>query len=747
MKKVELLIPAGNYESLKCAVLNGADAVYFAGKNFGARKYSENFSDEEISEGIKFAHLFGVKVYVTVNTMIYESEINDLRKYLEFLYVSGVDALIMQDLGMIKMCHELLPDLEIHASTQMHNTNSDGFKYLESLGVKRVVLARELSLKEINDIKTPLEKEVFIHGALCVSYSGECLFSSLVGGRSGNRGECAGSCRLPYNLYEDDKKVYTEGKYLLSMKELSSLDNMKEILDSNIDSLKIEGRMKGKTYVSFITRLYRTIIDNYYKGRSIKVSEEDKKKLALIFNREFTKGYLNGELPNNIVNIKSPNHIGIEIGKVIEVKDKIKILLNEDLNQEDGIRFSNGEGMIVNFLYDKNMKLTNNVKKGNICYLDKKYNVSKDEILFKTTDSLLIKEIENYEPRKINITLKVKAKYNELLEVSYDNIKLKGNIVQHSINRPTSSEEIIRSLSKLGNTYFKIDNVIGDIDDNIFISVSELNDIRRRCISLLEEDKSNSGNKNNIVNVKKKEFKVSLTNDISILVRNENHLKYLLTKDVDKIYVTSFSLYQKYKEDERVFYRIPRVSKELIEFKNERLLISNLGSLYKYPKDNYVVSDAYLNTANSFSILKLHMDGVKKVTLSYELNLEDIERMMKDYYGKYKNNPNVEIVIYGKPELMIMKYCPLNKLVNKDNICMVCKNGKKYYLEDRMNEKYRILNDNNHLTYIMHYKNINLLDEVSYLKSLGINNFRIDLLDETNDEIDNILNMIKDKTC
>jgi len=219
---MELLVPAGNYETFKVAVHSGADAIYIGGKKFGARAFANNFSDEEMIKAIKYAHLYGVKVHVTVNTLINESELSNALEYLKFLYINGVDAVIIQDIGLISAAHNMFPDLEIHASTQMHNSNFNQIKFLESLGVKRVVFARELSIDEIDSIDTSLEKEIFIHGSLCVSYSGQCLFSSFILNRSGNKGECAGLCRLPYEIESSNKKIKTNGKYsLLELKPIT----------------------------------------------------------------------------------------------------------------------------------------------------------------------------------------------------------------------------------------------------------------------------------------------------------------------------------------------------------------------------------------------------------------------------------------------------------------------------------------------------------------------------------------------
>ena len=283
MKKKELLSPVGNFESLKMAVYHGCDAVYLGGKRFGARAFAANFSDEEMKEAVFFCHLYGVKLYVTVNTMIYESELQDVLDYVKFLYEIHVDAVIMADVGLIHLVHEMMPLLEIHVSTQLHIHNVEQIGMLRDLGVKRVVLARELSLEEISQFPDDLDIEVFVHGALCISYSGQCLFSSFLMHRSGNRGECAQICRLPFQLLENGKPVFTKGSFLLSTKDLNTSNRFQDLMNSNVTSFKIEGRMKSPAYVGFMTQFYRRLISQFQREKQIFVDSQDTTKAALLF--------------------------------------------------------------------------------------------------------------------------------------------------------------------------------------------------------------------------------------------------------------------------------------------------------------------------------------------------------------------------------------------------------------------------------------------------------------------------------
>ena len=742
MKKVELLSPAGNFDALKMAVQNGCDAVYVGGKKFGARAFSNNFDNEELVEAINYCHLYGVKIYITINTIVYDSEVEEFLKYIEFIYKNGVDAVIIQDYGMIDLIRQKFPNLELHSSTQMNIHTVDELKKMKELGFKRVVLARETSIETIKKKKkeVDIELEVFIHGALCVSCSGQCLMSYMVGKRSGNRGECVGSCRLPYTFYENDKKIDTNGAYLLSTKSLCTIENIGKIIDSGVTSLKIEGRMKSSDYVGYITRLYRTKIDEYYKNKEFYVTKEEINNIKKLYNRELTKGYLFDAYGKDLMNIKSSNHIGVHLGTVLKVdRNRIKIKLDDDLYQEDGIRFDNDKGMIINKLYDEKGLLVNKVFKGKIAYVDNKVEIKNAKEVRKTIDTNLNSQIRGYEPRKVPVNIYCKAKIGERLELVIDDGKNKiekyGSIIEKSINSPTDYGRIKNQIEKLGSTPFKSTKTTIEMDDNIFISIKELNELRRELAQSLIERREFSSSYTTIKN-KIKERKIEKKNDnlfISVLVRNETQLKTAIDNNVDIIYVTDYKLYKKYK-NKNVFYRTKRVSDNLQNYENENLLATELGAITKYSENNNINADYFLNVVNGYTIEKLRELGATRVTLSPEIDDENIKILA--------NYNNIDLYVYGRVELMVTKYCPMNMLVNNDNLkCNLC-DINKYYLKDKEGNVYPLDNDK-HLTHILDCKNYDLLDKIDEYMNYGVTSYRLDLYDEGTLEIENILKVIR----
>lgn len=677
----ELLSPAGNIECLKAAINNGADACYLGGKSFGARAFAGNFTNEELKEAVEYAHLYGVKIYITVNTIIYNNEVEEFIEYIKYLYQIGVDALIMQDIGMISLVRQTFPNFEIHASTQLHNHNNEGIKALKDLGVTRIVLDREMTLEQIENINVDIEKEVFIHGALCNSYSGCCLFSSLNGGRSGNRGECTQPCRLPYKLIKNGKYISNEDKYLLSTRELNTIHNFNKLMNSDIISFKIEGRMKSPSYVGYITRIYRKLIDNYQKNNKEIITKEEENNLKILFNRSFTNGYL---FSDKVMNISSSNHQGLEIGKVIDITPKkIKIKLSDNLYQEDGLRFKqSNKGMIANFIYNDKNLLINKASKGDIIYLDNKINLKDKDILVKTSSPYLDKEILSISEKKIKIDINIEEKDNNL-SITFqdkDNNKVSSVLpVEVPLTRNTTKEEIKEKISKLGNTPFIIDTINIDIKKNIFVNMKEINNIRRELTCKLVEARTKVKRKIIINDVKLNYNEEKNYNyEVSVLVRTKEQLEASISQNVDRIYTPSIELYNKYKDNNKVYLRLPRVVNNY-NYDAKNILVTELGGVHKY-KDRNIISDYYLNVVNNYSIKYLLDNNVKRVTLSPEINYNLLEDYIKD---------KVEIIVYGKPELMITKSCPIKEMSS-----CPCTKEDIYYLEDIHQNKYRILHDN-----------------------------------------------------
>lgn len=734
----ELLSPAGSMEALKMAIMGGADAVYVGGKRFGARAFATNFSDEEMKEAIFLCHLHGVSLYVTINTMIYESEIFDVLSYISFLYKNHIDAIILSDVGLMKLCHECFPDLELHASTQTHIHNVEQIAMLKKLGVKRVVLARELSLEEIKRFPKDMDLEVFIHGALCISYSGQCLFSSLLLGRSGNRGECAQICRLPFSLLQDGNVMDTKGQYLLSTRDLNTSKRFFALLDSNIKSFKIEGRMKSPSYVYYTTKMYRNLIDQYELDGTCKVSDEQWKNVSVLFGRKFTEGKIFHAKDTEFMNQITSNHQGIFLGKVLEVtKHKIKIQLEEDLHQGDGIRFlPSDQGMIVNFLYDSKQKLVSSAQKGEIVFVDNKWDDSSFKTVRKTLDFCLEQSISKSEMPKIPITM------DASITLAHG-FSLKINDGEHCVERtepivfeaktaPISRERVVELLGRFGNTPFVIQDFNIEMEDHLFISVRDLNEFRRRCVDELIQ-KRVEREKVREYSEKREMSTYSRSLHVSATAMNESQVEKLLSLNVNDIYVSDYSLYQKYQQ-KNVGFRFQRVEHQINRKDVSKAMIGELGNLSVCDQSSCCI-DYFLNVANHASVDYFSSLGVKRICLSPELSKEEINNILK----QFPNGNPCEVLVYGRLEAMVLNHCILRTNVNQDKICKVCKDGHSYALKDRNGAIYPMMMDENHCTHVYFHSVHNLLDEVADYYVKGIRNFRFDFFDETPKEIEQIL--------
>jgi putative protease len=709
MKKPELLAPAGNYESLVAAIQAGCDAVYLGGTHFGARAFSNNFTDEEIVKAINYAHLYGVKIYVTCNTLIYDDEVESFISFIEFLYKNNVDAVLIQDLGMFDLVHQTFPNLEIHASTQMHIHNLDGVEYAKKMGVKRVVLARETSYEQIEDIKknTTVPIEVFIHGALCVSYSGQCLMSYLNGGRSGNRGECAGSCRMEYQVIDGNKVLNKDDRYPLSTKDLNSLENIGKLIDIGIDSLKIEGRMKSPSYVYLVVKLYRLAIDSYINTGKVYIDKNMLHDLKITFNRDYTKGFLFNEDNNAFINMKHPNHQGIKIGEVIDYKKHfVTIKLSDNLYIGDGLRIigSNELGVKVNEFF-KNYQLIKEANNGDVISLEIHGEATKGDIVLKTSSE----HITNYvnkdildNTRKVEISALVKAKIGQPLTIRFDdgkNIIEKNSVVlEKAQNLATSKDTIIEKINKLGDTVYNINNLEIDMDDNVFVPLKMLNDLRREVIDELNIQRIG------YVTYVKKDYEREVSEfprnfEVNALVGNQSIYNKLDKSKFNNIYADE--------DIEGTIKRYPRVMNNYLS-NNIRTLVSELGALNK---NSNVETDTSFNVVNSYSVAFLHAMGVKKITLSHELKYDQVRKLLRTYEDRYGKHPNLEVVVYGRIEAMTTKFS-LNKYYGLDNLI----------IKSRFGDEYPIITKDNFMT-VYSSKVFDLPDDYH---AIGVNAIRYD---------------------
>lgn len=506
---VELLAPAGSREALVAAVENGANAIYLAGNAFGARAYASNFDREALREAIHFAHLRKVAIHVTVNTIVADEEMGPLRDYLRFLYEAGADAVLVQDLGVARVAHETVPDLPLHASTQMSVSSLEGVWALAELGFTRVVLARELSLKEIRHIcaHAPVEIETFMHGALCVCYSGQCLMSSMIGGRSGNRGRCAQPCRLPYTLVDEkgqDVLGDKAGSYLLSPRDLSTIDVIPDLIEAGVSSLKIEGRMKRPEYVATVVRTYREAIDTYYAGKGYAVTQEERDDLAQIFNRDFTTAYLEGRPGKAMMSDRRPNNRGLLIGRVTAYdwdRRIVTVKLSGRLGLGDQVDFWVKVGgrvtATISALTDAKGRAVEEGKAGDTVSFAIPSAVRDHDRVFKVYDARLMERAkETYTSgapvRRIPVAIEVRAAIGEPLTVTLcdaEGHRGEGRtdfIGESARKRPLFEEIIRKQVSRLGTSVYEMKSLTCDIAGEVMVPMSEINEARRKAVEALD---------------------------------------------------------------------------------------------------------------------------------------------------------------------------------------------------------------------------------------------------------------------
>lgn len=769
MNEIELLAPVGSFDALKAAVQNGANAVYLGGKDFSARASANNFDREELIEAVKYAHIRDVRVFVTTNTLIKQDEIEDFVEYAKFLYDIDVDALIMQDIGVAMLIHDLLPDFELHASTQMVAHSLEDVQYLESIGFKRVVLARELTVDEIKYIcdNTNVDIEIFVHGALCVCYSGGCLMSSMIGNRSGNRGRCAQPCRQKYTMIDisTGEEIHSNGEYLLSTKDLNTIEDVDKIIETGVLSLKIEGRMKKPEYVATVINSYRNAIDEYQATKKVNISTETMEDLYTIFNRKFTKGLILGEVGEDVMNSNVPNNQGLYVGKVVDYNKKakrLKIKLEGTLKKGDGINLGGGTiGRII-----KGKEIAQIGYKGETIELDFIGEARKNQPVFKTSDTNLIdKAQKTYTQDKefakslidAEITIKL-GEYPELKLIDKNNnsVTVKGDkLVEKALKVALGEEKIETQIKKLGNTPYELDDLKINLDEGVSMPISLINQMRREAIELLDEAripvKDRAYKDSKIKYSPKKYAKDTNSNSkIRVKINNIEALKSIINLDIDMIYYEDVATLEQAMamataNNKKLIYSAPRIvrNKEYKrleksnEYCKENVQISALGQVKYYKENSENVSfdvDYYLNPFNSETINHYKKEGATTVCISQELNIHEIKETTK------YTDMEIETVAYGYIPMMLSEYCPMGVVARsckKDKRCATCKESK-YVLRDFKGEEYRISQDLFCRSTIYNSIANCLINNLDELSDAGINVFRLDFTHESPELISKI---------
>lgn len=820
MKKIELLSPVGDFECLKAAVQNGADSVYFGAANFNARASATNFDLTNLKEAISYAKLRGVNTHLTLNTLIKNTEFEDAVLLAKKAYEFGIDAIIVQDLGLARFLIKNFPDLPIHASTQMTIHNLEGALEAQKLGFKRVVLSRELSLEEIQYIcaNTNIEIETFIHGALCISYSGQCLFSSMIGARSGNRGKCAGPCRLPYELLgtcetkgtdEAKRNVPIASKgYLLSTKDLCGLEFLPKLIDAGVMCFKIEGRMKTPEYVATVTRIYRKYIDLALSDKPYIIDKKDVKDLMQVFNRGgFSTGHLDSKANTSLVFPERPNNMGIYIGNIANLKPNkghVFINLTDDISIGDTIEFEKeSTKYTVSELMIKNKNITTGFKKqlvevgrmkGNLHIGDKVYKTNSKEL------STFAYSSYQEEHKKVDLTACITLKKNSpvLLNVStlsntnpiFDNISVSlssDTLPVEAKSQPLDKDRVISQLNKTKDTIFTFKDIDVILDDNLFLpSIKVLNELRRNALdeillianSRILRNAPTSLNLNETISDKDNNFEgtnisCSISNDIVTNSNSKKEISVLLNildenknyndlKNVDNVYIPlKYFGNKKYEniiknicENFNAYIYLPTIIKSnytnllhnvidnsIETFKVSGFVVSNIsnGDFIHQMKNKYkdrfkFIGNYTLNIYNNKSIQEWKDLGINKLTISPELDKSTIDDILDNF------SVEQELIVYGRTPLMSMNYCLLGKTNKCYPTCGTqCKNNTKYYLKDRLGFLFPIIPDSIQTVSTLYNSKITSICAKDFANA---SSYRIDLLDETIDNINNIVNTI-----
>ena len=769
----EILAPAGSYDTMKAAFFAGADAVYAGGRQFGARASAVNFSDQELLDAIHYAHIHGKKFYLTVNTLLKDKELDmSFVDYMNPLYEAGLDAVIVQDFGVMEKIHHIYPELAIHASTQMNTTGPFFADFLKKYGVTRVVTARELSLQEIRQIyeTTGLEIESFVHGALCYCYSGQCLLSSMIGQRSGNRGRCAQPCRLAYDVLKNGTKInHTENKYALSPKDLCTLWIIPDILEAGVYSLKIEGRMKKPEYVACVTAMYRKYVDMYLKnGREgYRVSEEDIRLLQEIYNRGgFTEGYYKRHNGKELMSMEKPNHCGVAVAKIRSInKNTISLQAVRELESGDVLEFdlASSPNYTLGHSVSAGSSFTIKNKFQNGAFLMEKL-LHSSNVFRMRNNSLIQKITDNYMSNDLQTPVEGYALFRKGEAVSLTlhcrgfSVTVYGPVVQQAQNRPLTAEDIRQKLSKTGTSFYTFSHLSIECEDDIFLPIKEINDLRRLAFSALTDEILQTFNRKSFPSSEypgtkgTSEKPVPADYKVSVLISTEEQFFAVADMEyVQQIYFEAalFSEQQLYRlsgvaksKGKLVFLALPYIFRQPAEqdskkhlnlYENDNidgLIIRNMEEYFYIQSLNFNKSLIFDNTIYCYNkSSKDFIDGFhpRYITFSRELNFAELKDL---------EVPNGELEIYGYQPVMFTAGCIRKNFDKCDKISSI----GTYHLKDRTNSLLKIITVCKYCYNVIYYsKPLLLFGELSDCLELFPLSLRLSFTFESGAETKNIL--------
>ena len=780
----ELLAPAGNWDCAKAAVENGADAIYFGLDRFNARMRSQNFTEADLPRLMEFLHRRGVKGYVTFNTLIFPSELAEAEQYLRTIIAAGVDAAIVQDVGICRLIRHLSSDFPIHASTQMTITSATGVEFAKSLGCQLVVLARECSLKEIDKIQqqinASLPLEVFVHGALCVAYSGQCLTSEALGGRSANRGECAQACRMPYELIVDGKVAdLGNRKYLLSPQDLAGLEVLPELVKTGVSSLKIEGRLKSPEYVANVTRVYREALDRVEEeaGKRFSVSAQEKYNLEMAFSRGLYTGWFEGIDNQELVHARFGKKRGVYLGEVIRIRnEKIALRLEAPVKPGDGIVFDSNrpetkeEGGRVYAVEQKGSETLLSFGRGDL-------NLRRIQVgdkVWKTSDPELDKQLRQSfagENPKFQRPIEVEI-YGEvggsLCAIARDE---SGNIVQvestiplaEAHNQPLTTERLQEQFGRLGNTPFCLGRLTNNINDAVMLPVSELNRLRREIVTQLEELRAKPKRwelrKDAAITdlLPTKETVAPSAANLIVLVRSMAQLQAALEAGIETIYC-EFEDTRAYRQavqfvrdnqtvsNQTIWVAPPRITKpgenwilqQVRSCEADGYLVRNYDQLQFFAADR-CIGDFSLNVANALTADYFKQQfKLERLTASYDLNINQLEDLLASCPPDW-----FEVTIHQHMPMFHMEHCVFCAFLSEGTDYTNCGRPCEKYevkLRDRVGSEHILHADAGCRNTVYNGTAQTGAEYVQHLHSLGLRHFRIEFVNETPAQVTQTIN-------